>query len=76
VINNVAGENELAFLRAQVVRRNVVRVFEAQFRANQDGGADPMSPAQKMLGILCAETGALAANVVEVFVANGKIIVR
>jgi hypothetical protein len=59
VKDNVAGENQLALFRSCIISRRIISVFESQFGTNQDGGAEPVPPADEMFGVLRPEAGSL-----------------
>src|SRR5271170_2499387 len=73
VIGDVAGDDALSFLGAEVVGRKVVGVFETDFEAEENGAADPVAVADKVLGVLGLVACALALYVVDEFVADGKV---
>ena len=72
--NHVAGGDQLILLRSAIVGRIAVRPFKAYLRPQQDGGPNPMRPSQEVLAIGGLKSRALSANVVEIFVADGEVI--
>src|SRR5208282_37846 len=69
--DDVPCKCELAILQIVVVRGTVIGMFEAEFRPEKNRCADPVAPAQKMLGIFCFCAGALADDVIKELIADG-----
>ena len=74
MVGEVASDDELGLLGAEVVGLYVVAVFEAYLGAEEDGGADPVAVADEVLGVLGGVTGALALDVVDELVADGEVV--
>ena len=74
VVDEITSEDELVLFRSSVVGGLVVGTFKAYFGTDQDSASEPVSPAEQVLGVAGPKTGSLAADVIEVFVANGEIV--
>jgi hypothetical protein len=57
--DDIHGERQLALLRTQVVGRHVVGMFEAQFRADDDGATHPVPKHKGIFRIYRFVPGAL-----------------
>src|SRR5579863_8685745 len=73
--NHIFRRCELAFLRSVLISRIIVGMLVANLRTKQNCGSDPVSPTEQVLGVTGFGSGALADDVVEVFVANGDVVV-
>src|ERR1700759_3482955 len=65
--DEIGCNGELRMSAASIVCRLVICMFEAQFRADLDGGADPFGDTQCVLCVLCGIAEALTAAVVDGF---------
>lgn len=63
--DHIYGERELVLARATIVSVGLISSFESQFRPEQHGRANPMSPHQGVFRIQRLETGPLTFKVIQ-----------
>src|SRR5205807_6832515 len=79
----VGRYGQLAFLRARetagqarrIISGPIVRMLETNFWPQENRCSDPMTPAKEVLGIFCFRSGPLPSHIIDVFVANGHVVV-
>src|ERR1700690_3502470 len=74
--NDVSRRRQLALLGPVLIGRSIVGMLVTHFRTKQNGGSNPVPPAERVLRVTRLGPGALTGDVVEVLVANRDVVVR